>query len=148
MPRSRLLWKLYAGYVVLILVSTAIVGLLIGRQIEQDTLDEIRESLRVRAALLRDSALPSPGERPVPALQSRVRSLGAEIHTRLTVIRPDGTVLVDSEEDPSRMDDHSNRPEILAAGSQDFGTAIRFSNTVGTRMMYVALPVRKNTANV
>ena len=91
MPRSRLLWKLYAGYVVLILVSTAIVGLLIGRQIEQDTLDEIRESLRVRAALLRDSALPSPGERPVPALQSRVRSLGAEIHTRLTVIRPDGT---------------------------------------------------------
>ena len=53
MFRSRILWKLFAGYVVLILVSTAIVGLLIARTIEQDTLDETRESLVARAALLR-----------------------------------------------------------------------------------------------
>ncbi|MFQ5505610.1 MAG: ATP-binding protein [Planctomycetota bacterium] len=142
MLQSRLLWKLYAGYVVLILLATTILGLLVGRQIEQGTLDEIRDSLRARAALLCGAAAPSLGDRSDATLQARVRQLGSEIHTRLTVIRPDGRVLADSEEDPSRMDDHSNRPEILAAGSEGFGTAIRFSNTVGTRMMYVALPVR------
>ncbi len=141
MFRSRFLWKLYAGYVLLILVFTAIVGFLIARQIEQDTLNEIQESLRTRAVLLRDAVIPSLSGHPDNALQKRVHKLGAEILTRLTVMDPNGKVLADSEEDPSRMDDHSNRPEILAAGSHGVGTAVRFSNTVRTRMMYVALPV-------
>jgi hypothetical protein len=53
MLRSRVLWKLYAGYAVLILISAVIVSVLIGGQIEHDTLDDIRLSLRSRAALLR-----------------------------------------------------------------------------------------------
>ena len=142
MIRSRFLWKLYAGYAVLILVSAALVGVLTARQIERDTLDEIRDSLRARAAMLKQAAWPASRGESAETLQSRVRALGEEIHTRLTVIRSDGTVLADSEKDPARMDDHSNRPEILAARSHGFGTAIRFSNTLETRMMYVALPVR------
>ena len=142
MRHSRYLWKLYASYVVLIVVSTGIVGGLIARQIKKDTLDETRGSLRARATLLRDVVLPELSGGHGPDLQERVRALGSGIATRLTVIRLDGQVLADSEEDPTRMDNHSRRPEILAARTSGQGTVIRFSDTLSSSMMYLALPVR------
>ena len=45
MLQSRFFWKLYAGYVILILLSSVIVGVMIARQTEQDSLSEIRNSL-------------------------------------------------------------------------------------------------------
>ena len=57
MIRSRILWKLFVGYVVLILLSTVMVGLLISKQVEKETLKEIEQSLKVRATLLRGMAL-------------------------------------------------------------------------------------------
>ena len=57
MIRSRILWKLFVGYVVLILLSTVMVGLLISKQVEKETLKEIEQSLNVRATLLRGMAL-------------------------------------------------------------------------------------------
>lgn len=142
MLQSRLLWKLYAGYGVLILISGVITGLLVAGQVERDMLEEIRTSLRSRATMLREVCALSLTGRPDPRLQERVRSLGSETHTRLTVIRKDGSVAADSEEDPSRMHDHSNRPEILAAAEKGVGIATRFSNTINKNMLYVALPVR------
>ena len=57
MLRSRILWKLFSGYVVLILLSTIIVGVLVSRQVEEETRVEIEQSLDVRATLLRAVAL-------------------------------------------------------------------------------------------
>jgi hypothetical protein len=46
MRRSRFLWKLYAGYVFLILLATGIVGTLLAVRIESDTLADIDRGLR------------------------------------------------------------------------------------------------------
>jgi two-component system phosphate regulon sensor histidine kinase PhoR len=146
MLQSRFFWKLYAGYVVLILLSSVIVGVMIARQTEQDSLSEIRNSLETTSILLRQLARPSL-ERPEGTppddgeFQRQVHALGERIGTRLTVIRVDGLVQADSQEEPSSMDNHATRPEILEALSHGQGTATRFSETVGTRMMYLALPV-------
>ena len=72
----------------------------------------------------------------------RVQTLGATLHTRFTVLRADGTVLADSAEEPIRLDNHAERPEIVAARSTGIGSTIRVSYTLGIRMMYLALPVR------
>jgi hypothetical protein len=77
MLRSRFLWKLYAGYVALILVATLIVGGLITRWVEQDSLSEIQRSLQARAILLRSLALPplesSLDSLPGPDFRKRIR---------------------------------------------------------------------------
>lgn len=141
MLRSRILWKLFAGYVVLILLSATIVGVLVSKQVEDETLIEIEQSLNARATLLRAvvfKSLSSPAE-----IQQRIRVLGEKTNTRFTVINLDGTVLADSEEDPATMDNHANRPEILAAHSHGYGITTRFSDTIDTEMMYYALPVNK-----
>jgi two-component system phosphate regulon sensor histidine kinase PhoR len=141
MLRSRILWKLFSGYVVLILLSTIIVGVLVSRQVEEETLVEIEQSLDVRATLLHAVALESFSSNT--KVQKRIRALGLNTNTRFTIIKPDGTVFADSEEDPAMMDNHANRPEILAARSHGRGITTRFSDTVDMKMMYYALPVEK-----
>ena len=141
MLRSRILWKLFSGYVVLIFLSTILVGVLVSRQVEEETRVEIEQSLDVRATLLRAVALESFSSDT--KIQKRIRTLGLNTNTRFTIIKPDGTVLADSEEDPATMDNHANRPEILAARSHGHGITTRFSDTVDKKMMYYALPVRK-----
>ena len=149
MFRSRFLWKLYASYAGLILLTTAVVGGLIARQIEQDSLAEIQRSLQARAVLLKSPVIEvfesTEAARLVESgLQERLRVLSQELDTRFTVIRLDGIVVADSEEHPAKMDNHGNRPEVLAAASGEYGASTRFSRTVGLRMMYLALPVRSN----
>ena len=74
--------------------------------------------------------------------QERIKSLGKVTNTRFTIIRLDGTVLADSQEDPKSMDNHANRPEILAAYSHGQGITTRFSKTIDINMMYYALAVK------
>ena len=44
---------------------------------------------------------------------------------RITILTHEGKVLVDSHEDPSRMGDHRQRPEILDALNKESGVSIR-----------------------
>ena len=142
MIRSRILWKLFAGYVVLISLSTVIVGILVSKQVEKETLKEIEQSLNVRATLLRGMALDIFSVSSKKKHQERIKSLGKVTNTRFTIIRLDGTVLADSQEDPKSMDNHANRPEILAAYSHGQGITTRLSKTIDINMMYYALAVK------
>ena len=141
MIRSHIFWKLYVVYVVLILISGVLVGVLVAQRTEQESLDDIRSSLEAQAVLLREMGEPSLRGWADSSLQERVQAVGRETHTRLTVIRTDGVVIADSDENPAGMDNHGNRPEILAARSGGRGAATRFSDTIGAEMMYLALSV-------
>ncbi len=142
MFRRRFLWKIYAGSAVLIVLTALVVGALVSRRIERDSMQEIERSLHDKAALLEEIARGFFESGDGAAFQERVRTIGAQINTRLTVIRADGVVVADSEEDPARMDNHADREEVLDARLEGSGRSIRYSDTLHIRMMYVALPVR------
>ena len=142
MLRSRFFWKLYASYSALILLSSLIVGTVISRRMERGALEEVRQSLAVRASFLQERASRYLAESPDSSFQEHIRVLGARIGARLTVINAKGVVVADSDQNPSTMDNRAARPEIAAAGAQAQGTSVRFSNTLGARIMYVALAVR------
>ena len=63
---------------------------------------------------------------------------------RVTFIDENGKVIGESEEDRSTMDNHLNRPEIITANFQEFGTAIRKSNTLQIDMLYIAKKFQLN----
>lgn len=77
-------------------------------------------------------------------LDQLVKNMGKETSIRITVIKPDGTVIGDSQNDPAQMEDHSTRPEINSALRGKTGDSIRFSSTMGENMLYVALPLEKD----
>jgi hypothetical protein len=140
--RSRLFRKLFVSYLALIVLTVGLIGTLVAWRIERAVLQEEAQVLRAKAVLVRELVTPALDQAPDAALQGRVRALGGEIGTRLTVLRADGTVLADSEEEPSRMENHSRRPEIMDADRHGLGRAQRYSDTQQTTLMYVALPVR------
>ncbi len=69
--------------------------------------------------------------------------LGAATGSRVTLIAADGRVLGDSAialaEVPA-LDDHGDRPEVRAARDRGRGLSRRYSETLGTDMLYVAVP--------
>ncbi|MGO9410117.1 MAG: ATP-binding protein [Spirochaetia bacterium] len=77
-------------------------------------------------------------------LNSLTARMAQEAHERITLIDARGVVLADSEEDPSRMENHSLRPEVAAAMQGEIGVSSRLSSTVRRWTVYVAVPVTVN----
>lgn len=108
---------------------------------ERDLL-QLQSSLMRQSVLVRDVAIPLLNDSK--RLQGQIKKTALEIDVRITVIDPHGVVLADSSESLeklSQMDNHGNRPEVAAALRQETGVSIRYSMTLKTRMLYVAIPV-------
>lgn len=147
-----LVWKLYAGYALVIVVTLLVAGMPAASRIRRDALQEIAQALGRQASLVEDAVAadmesarsatePLATER-ARALQERVVRLGRSGESRITLILPSGRVLADSADEPSRIPDHGDRPEILeAARTRRSAVAQRRSATTGVPMMYVAQPV-------
>ncbi len=80
-------------------------------------------------------------------LQEYIRS-ELQLEARLTLINATGRVLIDNQLSMvtvNELDNHAQRPEILAAQKNTIGMATRFSETTQEPMMYVAQSIRLYT---
>ena len=66
---------------------------------------------------------------------------GLDPQNRVTWISGDGSVLYDSRADAGAMENHLEREEVQEALSGQVGEAERYSDTLSTRTLYVALPL-------
>ncbi len=62
---------------------------------------------------------------------------------RVTAVTSEGLVLADSSEDPGRMENHADRPEIRAAFRRGRGQAVRYSETLHREQVYLAVRHRQ-----
>jgi two-component system phosphate regulon sensor histidine kinase PhoR len=135
-------WRITVSFILVVLVIMGILGVYLVNSTRNFQLDNLRSQLENEARITAEASLPgflSPDE---PSnLDALAKKLGAEIETRITIIALNGTVLGDSEEDPSAMENHANRPEIVDALATGVGESTRYSTTVGQKMMYVAVPI-------
>lgn len=76
------------------------------------------------------------------------RGLDDHIDTRISLIAKDGTVLLDTAINESKLNNHATRPEIIAAYKGQIGVSKRYSDSVDKDMYYVALPVDTEVAVV
>ena len=58
---------------------------------------------------------------------------------RLTIIAPDGRVLLDNKADATHLENHSDREEFREAIQTGRGQAMRYSRTLGTETYYYAI---------
>ncbi len=77
-------------------------------------------------------------------LDSLVKIIGDKVDNRITIMLPNGLVIADSEADPTKMENHISRPEIIQCIKEGKGKSLRFSNTIKRDMLYLALPVINN----
>lgn len=63
-----------------------------------------------------------------------------QVHLRITIINSDGEILYDSSiKDWKKMENHAGRPEVKASLENDYGTAIRKSETTGQPYYYFSV---------
>ncbi len=139
--RRRLVWQLYPSYLLLMILVLVVVGWYASGTLRNFHYRQTADDLRARAQMIEPQLQGHLNDRARLRLSQFVQQLGEKSETRITIIRNDGKVLADSHEDARHMDNHSQRPEIVQTLSAEQGMSIRFSNTLGQSLMYVAVPV-------
>lgn len=107
------------------------------------------ERTLVGDARLAAELLSRHGEVPPDGFDAEADAIGALLGARVTLIGHDGRVIGDSAVDGAALDaldDHGHRPEVVAARATGLGVAERYSTTVGTPLLYVAVPTRAGPA--
>jgi len=144
MASRRLLWQLVPTYLLITLLSLIAFAWYASSVLETFYLERVESNLRDRAHLIRRQVHDSLVAGNWQAIEELCDELGKASSTRITVILPSGEVVGDSEEDPSAMENHADRPEIVEALGSGEGVSKRHSPTLGKDMYYVAIPVEQN----
>ena len=101
--------------------------------------NELKRHARTMQAVMESS----PSTQAISQLDPQCDRFGKTTGARLTVIAPDGALRCDSEltqEQVADAENHANRPEIAAALATGQGQSQRWSTTLQTDMLYVAVP--------
>lgn len=141
---ARIFSKLIVSVLLVMAVALTMIHIMAGRlaenAYEKGLQTELEQKIRM-IALIEESRL-------LPIDHATVRSLAAAAGGRLTILDRSGKVLLDSEADPSTMENHSHRAEINAAAKGTFASQIRKSATLGSDFLYVAGPIPSGVARI
>ena len=143
MKKQRsLFWQLFPSYIFITLISIMIVTWYACVTLEAFYLKQITKDLNEGLAFLKEYIhlyLNPINEKEIDAL---CKKTGSFSHTRFTVILPSGKVIGDSIASPDKMDNHSDRPEIIQAIKYGTGRSMRFSYTLHRKMIYLATSLK------
>ncbi len=139
---KRLRWKFTATCIGLVILSVLILGVYLHQSLEKYYYHDLETRLTNEARLISNLIDRLPNSWNEPALENIADQMGSDIKTRVTIIDLNGTVLGDSEEDAAKMENHLTRPELQQVLTEGSGMAVRYSSTLKSDMMYVAVPVQ------
>jgi two-component system, OmpR family, phosphate regulon sensor histidine kinase PhoR len=129
--------RLILGTVLVLLVTLVVLVAGVERSVRRELESDLRATLERQARLVADALGADPAAWPAEA-----RALAAAAQARVSVIDTAGRVLADSEvadESLAALQNHADRPEVRAALRDGAGWSSRVSQTVGARLLYVAV---------
>jgi len=136
--KSRIFFKLLGAFVLVIAVATLTLDFSVRKAWEESLFNETRTSLEQKTSLFAHAVEQNRQRRSMQAIADDVSTAA---NARATIIASDGRVLADTRANPADMENHSTRPEFVAALHGSMGTATRTSHTVGIPFLYVAAPI-------
>jgi two-component system, OmpR family, phosphate regulon sensor histidine kinase PhoR len=142
-PR-KLIWLLFFTYLLIMGIPAALITWYASDSYSKFYTQQVVEDLKARAYLIAsqmEQHLASSAPANPASIDSLCKTLSKKVHTRFTIIAPNGKVLGDSEKNPDSMENHANRQEIVAALGGATGVSDRYSYTLEQELMYVAVPV-------
>ncbi|MBT8490762.1 MAG: hypothetical protein KJN62_06925, partial [Deltaproteobacteria bacterium] len=134
--KSNLFYKIFATYIIIILLSMVVVGFQATRQIKVRLMEQIETDLTTYAGMI--DLVCTRGD-----VKNKIDQLAKIADARITLIDATGFVVIDSEAPVSEMDNHLDRTEIQEARIKGKGMSKRYSQTLKIDTLYVALPIRE-----
>jgi two-component system phosphate regulon sensor histidine kinase PhoR len=143
LPRTITGRAVLAGALTLavVVITVAIIAPVLARQHEESVLGD---RLASEARLVADLARPDLARGDADTLDALAKRIARDASERVTIVAADGVVLGESDEDRRIMENHSTRPEIVAARESGEGRSVRHSATVNRDLLYVAVAVRND----
>lgn len=141
--RKSIFFKVFGGYVALLILLSAAFLLFSFGTIRKHYLDTLARDLENIGRTLDARVFVYLDENRLSEMETLLQEHGEKIGARLTVIDREGTVLADSERDSTTMENHRFRPEISEALEGRRGRSLRYSSTVREDMLYIALPLAR-----
>ena len=114
MHPKRLIWYIFPWYLVIIIVSLALVTAYSTREVKEFHFSSTSNDLESRAIFF-ENAIASRISGPHSEIDRLCKELGSVTGTRITVVLPDGRVIGDSDSNPEDMENHGDRPEFISA---------------------------------
>jgi two-component system phosphate regulon sensor histidine kinase PhoR len=133
---GRIFFKLILGVLALMVLAVVTVDYLATQVAKESYVQSLTRQLEGKGRML---AIAIPDIEGLD--EARARALAHAAGGRLTVVRSDGRVIVDSDADAARMENHRTRPELIQAWQGKTGSSIRHSATIGIDFLYVAVPI-------
>jgi len=130
----------YLNFILLLVGTLVFTSVIIYYSIEHIEIKQYTNQLRSELAYVRSRL--DEGKSLDIAAREMSDIMGRRL--RVTLVAIDGKPLFDNEADVSQMENHANRPEIMAARREGFGTAVRYSHTVKNDRIYVAKRIKWN----
>jgi two-component system phosphate regulon sensor histidine kinase PhoR len=133
--------KLFIGSMAAAVLAVLTMAALVPWQLRAQERDVIERRLVDEAKLIAD-LLAQVRELPEAGMDAEADRLGSLVSGRVTLVAGDGRVVGDSTQPASELnalENHASRPEIVAARSGTAGISQRFSTTLNTDMVYVAM---------
>ena len=143
MKRS-IFFKIFSGYFFLTITLSILIVLFSSYIIRNYQVDRTAQELKDVATVIGSRINLPPSTNGNVSIDNYVKELGKKIHTRITIVAPDGKVVADSEENPLKMENHRTRTEIAQALEGNTGRFLRVSDTLGQEMLYIAVPVQRD----
>ncbi len=143
MRPARLITRLFPAFMLVTLLALGGALLYAEHAVRVFHEQQSARELEAELQLLRDDTQARLGD--AVALQQYLVGAGRRADARYTLIAPDGRVLADSQEEPARMENHADRPEVQQArAGQMPARATRFSATRLETLLYTAMLVGTN----
>jgi two-component system phosphate regulon sensor histidine kinase PhoR len=139
--RATFRTKVFLASVTAAAVALLIAALLLSWQVRERQRDAVSQRLTQEARLIAD-LLAAATPLDSAALDAEADRLGQYSASRVTLITEDGRVVGDSTQTVSQlpmMENHLDRPEVSAARGAAVGISRRYSTTINTDFLYVAV---------
>jgi two-component system phosphate regulon sensor histidine kinase PhoR len=141
MKPPRIMWKHFFYYFLIIILTFSLLVFFTSKKIKSHHIATLESTLEHHAELVKRMVIDLVISGNAKEIDNLAKEMGKETGVRITVIRKDGLVLGDSEEDPTKMENHATRVEIAQALQGRKGKKIRYSTTLKEEMLYVAIPI-------
>ncbi len=123
-------------------LTLVLAGVLVAWSLQEQLLGRIETELVAETELVGELVERLDENASISVLDSEADTLGGQLGARVTFIAPSGRVVGDSAEDGAAlysMENHRSRPEVETAATEGVGVTRRYSTTVETDLLYVAL---------
>jgi len=126
--------RVYIFYIIALAASIAFINFYLTNIIKDHYIEDLKNGLFSRASIIQ-LAMPAAPKK----LETFCRQLKDSSRTRITITDKKGNVLCDSDNNPAHMDNHNTRPEIQQAAAIGTGSSMRYSSTLKTEHLYIAV---------